>query len=143
MIDLSTRLVVGWAMDWHMQTSLVESALKNALSWRVPTNRLVHHSDRGGQYASSAYRRLLSRHGIGCSMSRKGDCWDKAVMESFFGTYNRSSRITQSGKASRTHAPRRWTTSRSSTTANASTLRSAIERRRKTTRPPHEFSTGF
>jgi len=86
-IDLSTRLVVGWAMDRHMQTSLVESALKNALAWRKPANRLVHHSDRGAQYASNAYQRLLSQHGIDCSMSRKGDCWDNAVMESFFGTY--------------------------------------------------------
>ena len=86
-IDLATRLVVGWAMDRNMQTSLVESALKNALMWREPAERLVHHSDRGSQYASGAYRRLLKTNQIECSMSRKGNCWDNAVMESFFGTY--------------------------------------------------------
>ena len=86
-IDLSTRLVVGWVMDRHMQTGRVESALKNALLWRNPANRLVHHSDRGTQYASNAYQCLLSQDGIECSMSRKGDCWDNAVMESFFGMY--------------------------------------------------------
>jgi transposase InsO family protein len=86
-IDLGSRMIVGWSMAEHMRTELVESALLNALSWRAPAARLVHHSDRGSQYASDAYRGLLQQHGIECSMSRAGDCYDNAVMESFFGTY--------------------------------------------------------
>jgi transposase InsO family protein len=87
-LDLATRMIVGWSMARHMRTELVESALASALSWRRPAERLVHHSDRGSQYASRSYRDLLAGHGIECSMSRKGDCYDNAVMESFFGTYN-------------------------------------------------------
>jgi transposase InsO family protein len=86
-IDLASRMIVGWSMANHMRTELVESALLNALTWRAPAARLVHHSDRGGQYASDDYRALLQHHGIECSMSRAGDCYDNAVMESFFGTY--------------------------------------------------------
>jgi putative transposase len=86
-IDLATRMIVGWSMASHMRTELITSALLNALASRRPASRLVHHSDRGSQYASAAYRALLERHGIECSMSRAGDCWDNAVMESFFGTY--------------------------------------------------------
>jgi putative transposase len=86
-IDLGTRLIVGWSMASHMRTELVENALRNALSWRAPASRLVHHSDRGSQYASESYGRLLARHGIEASMSRAGDCYDNAVIESFFGTY--------------------------------------------------------
>jgi len=86
-IDVATRMIVGWSMASHMRTELVESALLNALTWRVPASRLVHHSDRGSQYASVSYRALLEEHGIECSMSRAGDCYDNAVIESFFGTY--------------------------------------------------------
>jgi transposase InsO family protein len=86
-IELSTRMIVGWSMATHMRTELVVSALRNALAFRAPAAKLVHHSDRGSQYASLAYRQLLELHGIECSMSRKGDCYDNAVMESFFGTY--------------------------------------------------------
>lgn len=86
-IDLATRMIVGWSMARHMRTELVEDALRNALAWRVPASRLVHHSDRGSQYASASYQALLELHHIECSMSRKGDCFDNAVMESFFGTY--------------------------------------------------------
>lgn len=86
-IDLATRMIVGWSMAGHMRTRLVESALQNALTSRAPASRLVHHSDRGAQYASSSYRRLLDHQGIECSMSRAGDCYDNAVIESFFGTY--------------------------------------------------------
>lgn len=85
-LDLATRLVVGWSMATHMRTELVESALVNALSWRAPAATLIHHSDRGSQYASDSYQKLLTRHDITPSMSRKGDCWDNAAMESFFGT---------------------------------------------------------
>ena len=86
-IDLGTRMIVGWSMATHMRTDLVEAALLNALAVRGPAAKLVHHSDRGSQYASTSYRALLEEHGIECSMSRKGDCWDNAVIESFFGTY--------------------------------------------------------
>lgn len=86
-LDLATRLVVGWSMDTHMRTSLVTSALRNALSWRKPAARLVHHSDRGCQYASHELQEVLRQEGIECSMSRKGNCWDNAVAESFFGTF--------------------------------------------------------
>jgi len=86
-LDLATRMVVGWSMASHMRTELVESALLNALTWRAPASRLIHHSDRGSQYASGSYRELLEQYGIECSMSRAGNCYDNAVMESFFGTY--------------------------------------------------------
>jgi len=86
-IDLATRMIVGWSMARHMRTELVECALQNALACRAPASKLVHHSDRGSQYASASYRALLVRHGIECSMSRKGNCWDNAVMESFFGSF--------------------------------------------------------
>lgn len=86
-IDIPTRLVVGWSMASHMRTELVEHALRNALSVRQPAANLIHHSDRGSQYASKSYRDLLEAHGIECSMSRRGNCWDNAVIESFFGTY--------------------------------------------------------
>ena len=86
-IDLATRMIVGWSMASHMRSELVESALLNALTSRVPAARLVHHSDRGSQYASDSYRGLLDQYGIECSMSRKGNCWDNAVIESFFGSF--------------------------------------------------------
>lgn len=86
-LDLATRLIVGWSMAEHMRTELVEAALENALSVRAPAARLLHHSDRGSQYASDGYQALLERHGIQASMSRAGDCYDNAVMESFFGSY--------------------------------------------------------
>lgn len=86
-LDLATRLVVGWSMQRNMETSLVMNALSNALAVRRPAEGIIHHSDRGSQYASKAYRELLERNGIKCSMSRKGNCWDNAVMESFFGSY--------------------------------------------------------
>jgi len=86
-IDLATKMIVGWSMATHMRTELIESAFMNALSWRTPAEHLVHHSDRGSQYASESYQELLKRHEVECSMSRAGDCWDNAVIESFFGTY--------------------------------------------------------
>jgi len=85
-IDLFSRRVVGWSMTDHLRTELVLNALTMALGQRFPEGELVHHSDRGSQYASEVYREALRDHGIICSMSRKGDCWDNAVVESFFGT---------------------------------------------------------
>jgi len=85
-LDLFSRKVIGWATADHMRTDLVLLALRSALLSRGPTNGLMHHSDRGSQYASDDYRKELKEHGIECSMSRKGNCWDNAVVESFFGT---------------------------------------------------------
>lgn len=85
-LDLCSRMVVGWSMAEHMQTELVQQALRMALSRRNPRAGLLHHSDRGVQYASDAYQALLKARGIECSMSRTGNCYDNAVMESFWGT---------------------------------------------------------
>jgi len=85
-IDLHSRKVVGWSMSSRMTSSLVCDALMMAIWRRRPGAGLIHHSDRGVQYASRVFRKLLKVHGILGSMSRKGDCWDNAVVESFFGS---------------------------------------------------------
>jgi len=86
-IDLFSRRVVGWSMAEHMRVDLVLAALQVALGHRLPAaSGLVFHSDRGSQYASHDYRGALQATGISCSMSRRGNCWDNAVAESFFGT---------------------------------------------------------
>ena len=85
-IDLFSRRVVGWALEEHMETSLATSALSMALRRRHLAGKLLHHTDRGSQYASAEYQKQLDAQGIVCSMSRKGNCWDNAVAESFFGT---------------------------------------------------------
>lgn len=85
-IDLFSRRVVGWSMDSRMTARLVTDALRMALWQRRPEAGLIVHSDRGSQYASKAYRRLLKANGFIGSMSRKGDCWDNAVAESFFAS---------------------------------------------------------
>jgi putative transposase len=84
-IDLFARRVVGWAVADHLRAELALDALHMALRQRCPDGPLVHHSDRGVQYASKAYRGVLDGRGIVCSMSRRGNCWDNAVAESFFG----------------------------------------------------------
>lgn len=84
--DLFTRQIVGWSMADHMESRLVVDALEMALQRELPGAGLVAHSDRGVQYASEHYQQLLARHDITCSMSRKGNCWDNAPMESFFAT---------------------------------------------------------
>ena len=84
--DLYSRMVVGWSMAEHMESRLVVDALEMAVARRLPGEELLAHSDRGSQYASEHYQRLLGKHGIECSMSRRGDCWDNAPMESFFAT---------------------------------------------------------
>jgi len=84
-MDLFSRRIVGWAMSPSLRAPLVLDALEMALNHRCPQPGLVHHSDRGSQYASDAFGDLLGRHQIVCSMSRKGNCWDNAPVESFFG----------------------------------------------------------
>ncbi len=83
-LDLFSRKIVGWAMAPNMPSDLVCAALNLAIISRKPTPGLVVHSDRGSQYASKDHTDLLDRHGLVCSMSRKGNCWDNAVMERFF-----------------------------------------------------------
>jgi len=85
-VDVFSRRIVGWAVADHLRTELPLEALGMALGIRQPPEGLVHHSDRGCQYASDLYRSELSARGIVCSMSRVGDCWDNAVAESFFAT---------------------------------------------------------
>ncbi|HEU5126139.1 MAG TPA: IS3 family transposase [Verrucomicrobiae bacterium] len=85
-LDLYSRRIVGWAMADHLETRLPLAALNMALVQRRPGTDLLHHSDRGVQYASKDYRRKLQTHGIEASMSRKGNCYDNAAMESFWST---------------------------------------------------------
>ena len=86
-MDLYSRKVVGWAMSNRMKSDLVCDAMRMAIAFRQPRpDELTHHSDRGSQYASQAFKQLLKKHKIKGSMSRKGDCWDNAVIESFFGS---------------------------------------------------------
>lgn len=85
-LDLGSRRCVGWAMRDHMEVELTISALRMAREARRPGPGLIHHSDRGSQYAAAEYRAELSAHGMIASMSGKGDCYDNAVAESFFAT---------------------------------------------------------
>lgn len=85
-IDVGSRRVVGWAMADHMRTELVSDALKMALRQRRPELGLVFHSDRGSQYTSADFRRLLEDNGLRQSLSRPRQCWDNAVVESFWST---------------------------------------------------------
>jgi transposase InsO family protein len=85
-MDLFSRRIIGWAMGECIDRHLVLVALDMALKGRRPPEGLLHHSDRGSQYASEDYQRALAARGIRCSMSRKGNCWDNAVVESFFST---------------------------------------------------------
>jgi transposase InsO family protein len=89
MLDLFSRRVVSWATSASIDRHLALTALRAALRDRRPGAGLVHHSDRGSTYASGDYRGTLESHAIKCSMSRKGDCWDNAVAESFFATLKR------------------------------------------------------
>ena len=84
LLDLYSRKVVGWSMSGSNDGALVKAALYMALQHRQPTSGLIHHSDRGSTYAMRSYQTILSENGIQASMSRKGDCWDNAVAESFF-----------------------------------------------------------
>jgi putative transposase len=85
-LDLYSRGIVGWAMQDHLRAELPLAALRMAISAKRPGPGLIHHSDRGVQYASAEYHKLIQSAGIRASMSRKGDCYDNAPMESFFHT---------------------------------------------------------
>jgi putative transposase len=84
--DLYSRRVVGWSMATNLESRLVVDALEMAVKQRLPDENLLAHSDRGSQYASEHYQTLLAKHGIVCSMSRAGNCYDNAPMESFFAS---------------------------------------------------------
>ena len=83
-MDLFSRKIIGWALNSHMRESLILEALDMAVSQRDTTSDTLIHSDRGVQYRGNEYQEALKAYGIDCSMSRKGNCWDNAVMESFF-----------------------------------------------------------
>jgi transposase InsO family protein len=86
LLDLYSRLVVGWALSAVNDRHLVMKALARALAHRRPAGSLLHHTDQGSPYASEDYQRLLGAHDVTCSMSRRGNCYDNAAMESFFST---------------------------------------------------------
>ena len=88
-LDLYSRKVVGWSTSVRLQRELVLEALTMALSRRTPSSGLIYHTDRGSQYASHDFQNLLKKHGIICSMSGAGNCYDNAVVESFFATLKR------------------------------------------------------
>jgi len=88
-LDLYSRKVVGWSPSARLQRDLVLEALAMAVGRRTPSSGLIHHSDRGSQYASHDFQNLLRNHGIACSMSGPGNCFDNAVAESFFATLKR------------------------------------------------------
>lgn len=86
LLDLYSRRVIGWSLAPQLGTTLPQAALTMALQQRRVAGLLIHHSDQGVQYAATAYQAALAQHRITCSMSRKGNCWDNAVAESFFKT---------------------------------------------------------
>jgi transposase InsO family protein len=85
-LDLYSRLVVGWSMQSSMTAQLVSDAMLMAIWRRRPAAELPHHSDQGSQYSSDQFQQLLAEHGVVCSISWSGNCWDNAAMESFFST---------------------------------------------------------
>ena len=86
-MDLYSRRIIGWSMSERIDSRLVTDALRMAIEQRRPVAGLIHHSDRGVQYACENFQEMLKANGIACSMSRKGNCWDNACMESFFGSF--------------------------------------------------------
>ena len=102
-LDLYSRRIVGWSMKQEMTAELVSDALLMAIWRRVPKAALLHHSDQGSQYTSEQFQTLLTTQGIECSMSRRGDCWDNAAMESFFSTM-KTERCSRTHYVTRDHA---------------------------------------
>jgi len=95
LMDLYSRFIVGWEMSDHMKESLVLASLRHAIGDRQPSRGLIHHTDRGGQYAGSQYRRMLVRAGALQSMNRADNCYDNAFMESCFGTIKTELEMTE------------------------------------------------
>ena len=88
-MDLYSRKIIGWSMSRRIDRRIVVDAMQMALSHRQPTGDLIHHSDRGSQYLSDDFQALLRRHGVTCSMSDRGSCYDNAVVEAFFASLKR------------------------------------------------------
>jgi putative transposase len=125
-IDLFSRRVVGWSMSAAMTTELVTDALVMAIWRRGRPRELLHHSDRGSQYTSEAFQRLMAEHGVTCSLSRSGNVWDNAAMESFFSSL-KVERVAARPTARGTRPePTCSTTSRGSITRGGGTRRSDI-----------------
>jgi putative transposase len=133
-LDLASRRIVGWSIDKILDRPMTQRALEMALRNRRPLPGGLHHSDRGGQYASHEYQRLLTEHGMKVSMSRAGDCWDNAVVESFFRTL----------KAELVNGAK-WNTRREATTALVEFVEVWYNRRRRHQtlgyRTPAQFET--
>lgn len=127
LLDLYSRAVIGWAMGSRLTGELTQQALEMALHRRQPKPGLLHHSDRGSQYAATAYQQQLRAAGLTGSMSRRGNCWDNACVESFFGTLKRE---LIHHRQYRTRAPTRCrrslNTSKCFTIGSGATPRSAI-----------------
>ena len=121
-IDLYSRQIVGWSMAERMKTKLVNDALIMAIWKRKPAKGLLWHTDRGSQYAADSHRKLLKQHGITQSMSRKGNCWDNAVSESFFHTLKTECVNHETLRPVKRLKNPSLTTSKSSTTDNDSIL---------------------
>ena len=117
--DLATMEIVGWSMSDRLKSTVCEDALKMAIRNRRPPRGLIHHSDRGVQYACGDYRKLLEANGITASMSRKGNCLDNAPMESFFGALKTELVHRTRFEPGARRGPCSSSTSRSSTTGNA------------------------
>jgi putative transposase len=112
LLDIASRRVIGWCADARLDHSLTLRPLQQALRLRRPRPGLIHHSDRGVQYAATAYRQLLAAHGAVSSMSRTGNCWDNAVAESFFATLKTELvyRVTWPTRAAAQQDLERWIT---------------------------------
>lgn len=106
LLDLCSRRIVGWAIGDRLTEELTLKALDQALAHRRPSVGLLHHSDRGSQYAARSYRKKLASHGVRASMSRRGDCWDNAVVESFFSSLKTELFAGQRWPETREHARR-------------------------------------
>ena len=125
-VDLFSRRVVGWSMSAAMTAQLVTDALVMAIWRRGKPDALMHHSDRGSQYTSEQFQKLMSDHGVACSMSRSGNVWDNAAMESFFSSLKTERTACKTiGRATKPR-PMCSTTSSASTIRNAGTRRSDI-----------------
>ena len=132
-LDLVSRRVVGWSMRPTMERALVIDALRSAIANKRPGTTPLFHSDRGSQYASTEFRAILVANGLTASMSRKGECWDNAVVESFFGTMKTELGVPLGNRAIRL-AQLHSSTSKSGITASVVIPRSATSARNSTSR---------
>jgi putative transposase len=124
-LDLFSRLIVGWSMSNRMTAQLVTDALVMAIWRRGRPQALLHHSDQGSQYASEQFQRLLADHGITCSMSRAGEVWDDSAMESFFSSL-KIERVNRRVYATRDEAKRTCSITSSGSTIRADGTRRSV-----------------